>query len=207
MKAFAVAVALLLAFPTAAQAKNLRFEATGFTSVQASRGVQVEVSQGPAFSVRAVGDNADRLSVRTSGNALQIARRGWFSFGDDSSLDAKVFVTMPRIAGLSASQGAGLKAHGLQASDVHLSATEGGQLSAEGTCTQLTAGASMGGIIEAGGLACDSVEASASMGGLATVHARAAIGANASMGGQITVSGAPASTNLRTTMGGVVSID
>jgi Putative auto-transporter adhesin, head GIN domain len=207
MKRLAAALVLLFASAGAAQAKNLRYDVSAFTSVEAARGVQVEVRQGAQFLVRAEGDDADRVAVRLSGSELKVARRGLFSFGEDSALDAKVFVTMPRVTGLTAIQGASLSAYGVRAGVLRVSASQGGQLSADGACTQLTASASMGGLLQTGGLECDSVDATASMGGLVNVHARSAVDANASMGGQITVAGAPASTNLRTTMGGAVSID
>lgn len=70
----------------------------GFTAVEAAGSDDIDVRVGPAFSVRAEGDPdvLDRLKIERNGDALRIGRRGGSFF---SSGSAKVFVTMPALAG------------------------------------------------------------------------------------------------------------
>jgi hypothetical protein len=74
------------------------YAASGFTQVALAGSDDVDVRVGPAFSVRAEGssDVLDRLKIDVKGDTLTIGRRGGGLFQSGS---AKVFITMPAIAG------------------------------------------------------------------------------------------------------------
>ncbi len=75
------------------------FAVADFTRVDLAGSDDVDVRVGPAFSVRAEGksDVLDRLKIEKDGDTLKIGRRNGGGFFQNGS--AKVFVTMPAIAG------------------------------------------------------------------------------------------------------------
>ncbi len=99
-------LALALAVPAAAETRNL----SGFSAVNASDRMTVEVAVGERYSVEVTGSDADRVRTRLDGNTLRItdARRPWW--GGGHRLDARVRVTAPAINRVSASRGAELVA-------------------------------------------------------------------------------------------------
>ena len=78
------------------------FAVTDFNSVELAGADDVDVSVGPAFSVRAEGpsEELDRLEIRKTGSTLSIGRKrdGNFDWGGRDRKAVKVFVTMPAIA-------------------------------------------------------------------------------------------------------------
>lgn len=211
----------LMAAPAAAETRAL----TGFTAISASEGVIVEITQGPDYSVVVSGPQADQIATSVSNNRLHISRKGFLNFGDGP--DAHVQVTLPRLEALNASagvqvtardlvgqrlaiqvsQGAVVEVTHVRIGGLSLSASQGAQLSIDGACTNLTARASMGGMVEADGLECANAIANASMGGMLEIHARESIEASASMGGVVEVSGNPGDRQTSGSMGGQVDLN
>ena len=176
------AIALLAATPASAESRAL----SGFTAIEASGRLRVEVSQGPHFSVDIDGQRADRVVARVDGDTLALSTGpNWFRSG----IDANVRVVMPALTALESSAGVDLIAHNINAGALSLEASSGSDLRVDGTCGSLVADASSGADLHAGGLRCDNVEVSASSGSVATVHARAAVNVDASSGADIFVEG------------------
>jgi hypothetical protein len=217
-------LALLLAAPAAADTRDL----SGFSGVNASGRLRVEVSVGPSYSVRVTGTDSDRVVTNVSRGELRIAQRDNSWFGPHRALDAVVLVTAPRFDALRASrgvelqaegpinaselalsavQGAALHVSGVNADELDIRASQGGAVEAAGECGAVRASASMGGVLDAEDVDCARAYVSASMGGVVQVHARDLVEANASMGGSIDVSGSPAQNNSRSLMGGAISLN
>ncbi len=213
-----LALMLMAVAPASAETRALN----GFTSVAASGGIQVEVSQGPAFAVTVEGRDADQILTDVHGRWLRISRRGWLNFGRGP--DAIVHVTLPQLEALSASSGVGMRAQAIESRQLDVTASQGAQVSAAhvrvgtlslaatqgatleiaGACTELGVRASMGGVIDAGGLDCSRADANASMGGTVEIHATDTVNASASMGGTIDVSGQPEHRDAHASMGGQI---
>jgi len=191
---------MALSVSAAAETRNL----SGFESVSAEDRLQVEVATG-AYSVQITGADASRVRTQINGDSLKISQRNRPWFGETPRLDAVVRITMPRVDGLSASRGAELSASGIEARNVSLSASMGGELRVVGTCGTVTAAASMGGVIRAEDFHCERADVSASMGGEARVYASETYEGSASMGGAINISGDGASNGRATAMGGTIN--
>lgn len=216
-----LALLLLAAAPASAETRAL----SGFNSVAASGGIQVEVSQGAAFAVTVEGRDAGQVLTDVRGRWLRISRRGWFNFGRGP--DALVRVTLPQLEALSASSGVDMRAQAIEARQFNLTASQGAQVSAAGVrvgaltlvasqgamldiagaCTSLGVRASMGAVIDAGGLDCASADVSASMGGVVEIHATDTVSATASMGGTVDVSGQPEHRDAHASMGGQIDFN
>lgn len=194
-------LALALVSSAAAETRSL----AGFDSVNAEDRLDVEVVVGPAFSVQIEGRDAGRVRTFVRDHQLHIlqANRPWF--GETPRLDARVRVTMPDIAGLSAARGALVNAADVRVEDMSLSAAMGGEVTITGACANLDVAVSMGGVIHAGDFHCSTADAAASMGGEARIYADRSLDASASMGGVVNVAGSPPTTDVSTSMGGEVN--
>lgn len=192
------AAALAMASSAIAETRNL----SGFEGVAASGRYSVEVTIGSAFAVEVTGPEASRLRTWVDDDTLKIEPRNRPWFGSEPRIDASVRVTLPRLVSLAAARGADVRAADLQAGALSLAAAMGGEVTASGTCTALSAAASMGGAVDASDLQCTSADVAASMGGDARVFASQSLDAAASMGGSVRVGGAPAHTEIATSMGG-----
>jgi hypothetical protein len=224
MKRF-VAVALLaggLAGAAHAETRGL----TGFTEINASDRLRVEVATGETYGVEVTGADAERVRTRLDGRTLRIsdARRPWF--GSRRRLDATVRVTAPRVEGVAASRGAELSAtlsgecgdfsaaaamggavrvSGVACRSVDAAAAMGGELRLAGTCDALDVSAAMGGQVRAADLQCRTVDASAAMGGDIRVYASESYDASAAMGADIDVAGEARRGETSAAMGGSIS--
>jgi len=77
------------------------FAVADFTKVDLRGSDNVEVSVGPAFSVRATGPAKllDRLKIERDGDTLKVGRQDRIGIGWDNLGHATIHVTMPRIEG------------------------------------------------------------------------------------------------------------
>lgn len=200
---------------------------SGFDSVHAASGINVVLSQGPfAVQAEAPEGNLDKILIEQNGSELKVSRKpevSWFG-GNGHYV---VNVSAPVITRISASGGADLESHALQAETLSLSASGGGDLDLKGLkVITLSASASGGGDINAAGacgtatittsgggdfdgsdLDCANVTASASGGGDIDVQASASANGDASSGGDIRFIGSPATFNKQESSGGDVSVD
>ena len=200
---------------------------TGFDSVHAASGINVVLSQGPfAVKAEAPEGNLDKIIVEQNGSELKLSRKSEMSwFGGNGHY--VVNVSAPTITNITASGGADLESHALQADTLSLSASGGGDIDLKGlNVKMLNAAASGGGDIDAAGacgtatistsgggdfdgsdLDCANVTASTSGGGDIDVRASASATGDASSGGDIRFIGSPATFNKQESSGGDVSVD
>lgn len=192
----ASALALAAAGPAFAETRNL----SGFTSVEANAGTDVEVTVGGAYSVDVSGPGADRIVTRISGRTLVVERQRGLHWG--VSPRARVRVSMPRAEGLSASSGADLIVTGVNGGDIALDASSGADLRVSGRCASFTADASSGADIHAQELICENGSVEASSGADARVHATGRLNVEASSGGGVVAYGNPGIGNIDLSSGG-----
>jgi hypothetical protein len=147
------------------------YDLSGFDSVSASAGVNVDLKQGP-FSVTAEGPKSrlDRLIVERKGEELVIRREPTVSWGVWSRGDL-VTVVAPAYSGIKASGGADVFGDGLQLADIRIDINGGADINLSGSCKSLTLEASGGADFRGRELACESASVSASGGADAFVTA------------------------------------
>ncbi|WP_428407958.1 head GIN domain-containing protein [Hyphococcus sp.] len=192
-----------------AYADTQSYDFSGFTMIDASAGVDVEVTVGGAYSVRAEGEAEalERLRIERDGDALEIGRthdRSFFSPG--RKWQVTVYVTMPELNGVDVSSGADVKASGIDAGDFNASVSSGSDAVLSGRCRTITADGSSGADLDARELKCENAVADVSSGADLIVYATESLEADASSGGDITVYGSPKNTNIDKSSGGGVSI-
>ena len=203
-----VSAASLLAV-TAAHAETQTFDFGGFKKVHASAGVDVEVTVGGDYAVRAEGsaEALERLRVELDGDELEIGResnRGMFSMGNKWKVT--VYVTTPALDGVSVSSGADLSATGIDAAEFDVSVSSGADAELSGSCGALNAKGSSGADLDAEDLQCTDAVADVSSGADLTIYASQSLKADASSGGDITVYGGPKNTDIDKSSGGGVTI-
>jgi hypothetical protein len=201
MKLTSVVTAVVAVSAVAGVAHAEQRNLSGFTHVAATAGTDVEVRVGQAFSVNVTGRDADRIVTRVSGDRLIVepVRGNWFQRGPR---DARVSVTMPRVAGLSASSGADLVASGLNGGTVELDSSSGADLRVSGTCASFTADASSGSDIHAAELRCENGSVDVSSGADVRVYASGRLNVDASSGGGVVAHGNPGIGEVSLSSGG-----
>ncbi len=208
-KLFAIAGVVSLGAIASASAETKDYDLDGFTMLDVSAGVDVEVSVGGNYSIRAEGESEalEKLRIERRSGTLEIGRvrdRSFFSPG--RKWRVMVHVTMPSLSGVDVSSGADLKASGIDADNFSASVSSGADATLSGTCDKLTADGSSGADLEAADLKCASAVADVSSGADLVIYASESVVADASSGGDITVFGGPKSTNIDKSSGGGVSI-
>ncbi len=198
MKAFLTTSALVMALTGAASAETRPL--SGFTSVSASAGTQVEVATGENFAVEVTGRDADRVTTRVVGTELRVGRQSGWTWGRGN--DAVVHVTMPRVEGLEASSGAQLRAANVRADRLTLDSSSGGGLTVAGACREFAADASSGSRLNAASMQCERGSVDASSGARADVNATGALNVDASSGGDVYASGGAQISNVSLSSGG-----
>lgn len=206
---FAAAGAVSLSAMTLAYADTQSYDFSGFTVIDASAGVDVEVTVGGSYSVRAEGEPEalERLKIERDGDALEIGRthdRAFFSPG--RKWKVTVYVTMPELNGVDASSGADVVASGIDAGDFSASVSSGADATLSGSCATIRADGSSGADLNARDLECENAIADVSSGADLTLYASQSLEADASSGGDITVYGSPKNTNIDKSSGGGVSV-
>lgn len=204
----AASAASLLAI-SAAQAETKTFDFSGFTGIEASVGVDVEVSVGGDYAVRAEGNakELERLRIERRGETLKIDRNrkgGWFQVNRRS--DFTVFVTMPSLEEVEVSSGADVTATSIDADRFRVSVSSGADASLSGTCNTIEADGSSGADLDAEDLRCANAVADVSSGADLSIYASESVEADASSGGSIRVYGGPQSTDVSKSSGGSISI-
>ncbi|MFC2951973.1 head GIN domain-containing protein [Marinicaulis aureus] len=192
-----------------AHAETQTYDFSGFSVIDASAGVDVEVRVGGAYSVRAEGEPEalERLRIERDGDVLEIGRvrdRSFFSPG--RKWKVVVYVNMPELNGVDASSGSDVTATGIDAGEFSASVSSGADASLRGTCATIKADGSSGADLNAEGLQCENAVADVSSGADLTLYASESLVADASSGGDITVYGAPKNTNIDKSSGGDVHI-
>jgi hypothetical protein len=198
MRLILAGCAFVVAFTGTALAENRNL--SGFTSVEASAGVDVTVTVGGGYSVDVSGPGADRIVTRLDGGTLVVERRRGFHWG--AAPRAEIRVTMPRVEGLSASSGADLIVTGVNGGNVVLDSSSGADLRVSGRCASFSADASGGADIHAQELRCENGSVDASSGADARVFASGRLNVDASSGGGVVAYGNPSIGNVDLSSGG-----
>lgn len=187
---------------TQTETRNL----SGFDSVEASAGVNVELRQGPfAIKVQAPEDDVKFIRTEVDGSTLKIYREGnfnsWFNWTSGRRL---VTVTAPAYVQIRASSGADVEGDSLALDAITLDASSGGDIEISGTCKTVTAEAGSGGDVNAEDLKCENGNADASSGGDIDLHVTGTANGEASSGGDVRFHGNPTSFTKDESSGGDV---
>ena len=202
-----LAGAATLALPAAALAAERDFDLDGFTGVDASSGVSVDVTVGGDFAITASGDEDDleRLKVEVKGDTLHVGRQYRMNWGGRSG-PVKVMVKMPAMDEASASSGSSLAATRIDAGDFSADASSGASLDLSGSCGDGEFDVSSGATVDAEDLECKTVDADGSSGGSMMVFASESVTAEASSGASVRVYGEPSTVDVEKSSGGSVKI-
>ena len=205
--------ALLLAQMTsfAAQAEVRSVEFAGFTAIDLSSGLAMDINVGPNFSVAIEGapEAIDKVDIHLEGSTLVASRRhSLFSWSNDNR-QVTLSVTMPKLEAVAAdagahigvsgaieqsvqavaSAGANIVVTGIDGAAVSLEASGGASIEARGTCSEIVVRASGGASVDAGLLACAVSTAEASSGASVRVKASESQDLRASSGASLTAKG------------------
>ena len=179
---------------------------TGFDSIEASAGVNVELHQGPfAIKVEAPDDDINSIRTELSGTTLKIYREGnfnsWFNWTSGRRL---VTVTAPTYVKVRASSGADVEGSNLTLETIALDSSSGGDIEISGTCKLVTADADSGGDVNAEDLKCENGEGDASSGGDVDLFVTGTAKGDASSGGDVHFHGNPTTVTKEESSGGDV---
>jgi hypothetical protein len=233
--ALTVAASMLLS--TSAFAQSQSFDFTGFDRIDIATGLDVRVTPGDGFSIAASSrsqDALDHLELAVEGNVLSArVEQSFLDFIISGGLVGQLFnggnaitldITMPDLAGITASSGADVDIAALTSPRLELDASSGADISLTdavlgeailssssgsdiaiaGTAASIAANASSGSDINAGDLVARHAVARASSGANITVHASDSVRAEASSGGDVAVRGNPATRDIDESSGGGV---
>ncbi|WP_186767261.1 head GIN domain-containing protein [Devosia ginsengisoli] len=238
--AIATTATASLLLGSAAFAQSADYDFSGFDRVDIATGLDARITQGDSFSVRAESrsqDALDHLQISVDGGTLTARfEQSFLDFIISGGLVGQLLnsgnaitidITMPALAGVTASSGADvgviavtserLELDASSGADIKVtdavlghaivSASSGSDIEISGSADTVEADASSGSDIDADDLVASNVAAEASSGANVSVHATAGIKADASSGGDIEVRGNPADRDVDTSSGGDVSFD
>ena len=198
----AALAALAVAGSAAADTRNV----SGFRGVGAEGPFNVEVTLGDHYAVDVTGADAARILTELEHNSLRIhLPRGSNWNRGDARLDAVVHVTTPRLDALAGAAAANIRANGVREGEFSVAASSGSEINVAGSCSELSAATSSGGVINAADLACNTGNLAASTGGRIQAKLSDTSHAAASLGGDIQVVGNPPHRNDAASMGGNIS--
>lgn len=238
--ALATAATAGLLAGTSAFAQSADFDLSGFDRVDIATGLDARITQGDSFSIHAESrsqDALDHLQVSVDNGVLSARfEQSFLDFIISGGLVGQLLnsgnaitidITLPALAGVTASSGADVDVNGVTSERLELdassgadiavtgavlgqailSASSGSDIEISGTADAVEADASSGSDIDADGLVADNAVVEASSGANISVHAKARIKADASSGGDIEVSGNPTERDVDASSGGDVSFD
>ena len=201
----ALAALLLAVWASEAGAETRTYKLSGFSRINASAGVDVDLKQGP-FSVVADEPNGkfDQLILEVRGDTLHISRKSksgaWFSRGPDFH----VAVTAPTYDGVNASSGSNVEGSNLSLQDLKVDVSSGADVDLGGSCTDLRVDVSSGADFDGERLRCETASVDASSGADADAYATRSATGDASSGADITFHGKPPQFDKDTSSGGSV---
>lgn len=179
-----------------------------FTVVSASEGIAVYVTQGDDFDIEV---EADENIIDLIGTDIKNGKLRIHTIENIGSSTKKVYVTLPKITGLSSSSGAHLQTENtiaskeitvdgssgailnieVTANEIDIDASSGANLSISGEADEAIVDVSSGGNINAKKLETQNCNAEASSGGNVSINVSKSLVADASSGGNISYSGDP----------------
>jgi hypothetical protein len=191
-------------FESGGPAVNQFRDLKGFTGVDASAGLEVDVAVGPDFSVEVTGKNPQTVQMEVRDSSLVIRPQGNRSWWRWNSLP-RVKISMPTIQSINSSAGADVNATGIQSATLALEASAGAQLQASGACDTLKTEASSGAQIDATSLACKTGNSEVSTGAQTRIYITGLLNVDASTGGIVHAAGNPTRGQISLSTGGTLS--
>jgi hypothetical protein len=171
----------------------------GFTRVEASGDVQVEVSLGAAHAVDVSGPGSSGVQTHMRGDVLVITDPTQSGLTTEGVL---VRVTSPQLVGARAVNGARMSVEGLADADLTLEALAAGKLTVGGRCRTLLAAAHSAGGIDASALTCEDARVRAASGSQIRVTIARWVEVDASSGAQVFSLGTPTYGKVAVSSGG-----
>lgn len=238
--ALATAATAGLLAGTSAFAQSADFDLSGFDRVDIATGLDARITQGDGFSVHAESrsqDALDHLQVSVDNGVLSARfEQSFLDFIISGGLVGQLLnsgnaitidITLPALAGVTASSGADVDVNDITSERLELdassgadiavtgavlgqailSASSGSDIEISGTADAVEAGASSGSDIDADGLVADNAVVEASSGANISVHTTGRVRVDASSGGDIEVRGNPKERDVDASSGGDVSFD
>ncbi len=182
--------------------KTEKRNVTGFTKIDASGAVSVEVAVGNAFAVEVQADDnlLANIKTETSGDTLKIYSEDRIS----PKTQVLIKVSMPEIENFEVSGASSGNLTNVKADDLELKASGASKIKIGGTANKLSADATGASTIDAEGLQTESAEVEASGASKASVAATDDLNIDASGASKITYIGEP--KNLKQNSSGASSI-
>ena len=198
----------------------------GFTKIEVSRGLECEVTQGSAFSVKVVADDnlQDGIITKVENGTLKITSKYNNYFNVESR---KVKVTLPRVDELQTTSGSELTTNGViksnnillksssgsdltafvESEKIRLESSSGSDLKVKGKAIEVTTSSSSGSDIDAKELLANNVNAQSSSGSDTDVHPLVSLDAKASSGSSIDYHARPKTIRKEESSGGSVDFN
>lgn len=195
-----------------------------FTTVAASEGLHVYVSQADNFKIKVEADEniIDLIGTDIQNNTLKI-----YAIKNIGNATKNIYVSLPNIAGLKSSSGAQLKTEteintpelSIDASsgafvsaiivtdNISLDASSGAHITITGTAKNSTVDASSGAYINASEFKTVTSNAQASSGANVNLNVAESLHADASSGGNISYSGKATLSSKKSVAGNISNID
>lgn len=173
---------------------------TGFTSVSAAMGFNVEITESSTFSVRVTLDDnlVDKLRVTKVGNTLSLS----LDPGSYLSRTLRAVITMPAIEGIDFSGGSrGSISEFVDLASLNLELSGGSHLDAEGSANALTVDASGGSTLDLENFPVHDADVAFSGGSSGTISLDGTLDADLSGGSRLWYVGSPTLGDIGTSGG------
>lgn len=196
-----------LACPTPAGADARDIPVRAINAIEGRDGVRIEVVKGPAhISVEGRRPMLDRIDVAVREGVVRVRPKRSLGVFGEAPEGVVVRIAAPELSRVTLVNGAVLRGREVALGEIRAEVANGAVLTLTGTCAEGVFEAQRGGVLQAEGLACGNVTALASMGGVVRLQAQAAASARASFGGVIEVFGDPKQRALEMSFGGAVRL-
>jgi hypothetical protein len=174
-----------------------------FTRVEARNGIQLEVTIGTPVRVEvSAQENLLPITSTTVANGRLTVETTQSYVGSRAIV---VRITMPALDELSVSGGVAANASGLAASALLIDASGGAVITANGSADTLTLNASGGAVLNMGSLSARTATVSLSGGVTGAILVTESVSGSASGGVIVAIQGHPASVNVSTSGGAIVT--
>lgn len=201
----AAALSITLALPAGAQTET--WDYTGFDTIDASAGIQVEFKTAADYSVSADIQGGERsdLRVRLRGDTLELSRKS--KWNRSGHVKVTFLVTAPSLKKVETSSGVSMTALGIDSETFEIESSSGSSLNVAGRCGDLEIDASSGTSVDALDLQCVDAEIDASSGSSVRAYASGEIRVEGSSGASVRVAGGGESVDVDTSGGSSIRIE
>jgi len=163
---------------------------TGFTAIEASGAIDVDITQSDSYSVEVSADDniLPKIITKVEGETLLIERNG-DDFFNSSTVHVKI--SLPKLAALELSGASDGTAKNIKADKLNLEISGASKLIVSGTVTELHSEVSGASKLEAKDLVADNAEIECSGASKAHMHATTSLKINAGGASKVVYSGTP----------------